>query len=171
MQVTGPWHQIQEFLVSRRTKGCCGLVSKNRKEDVAEVFSRPELPLRWDDFVAWKPTGKRNPKICALLLQNLTSGLDSFIFLDDNPMECNEVAAHCPEVTVVRLPETHSAVAFLQHVWAFDRGATTSADRVRTEQYQRQAHRKRLFRRANSFAEFFERLDLQVHLALRLWIR
>ena len=31
-------------------------------------------------------------------------GLDSFLFLDDNPVECAEVRANCPEVLTLQLP-------------------------------------------------------------------
>ena len=38
------------------------------------------------------------------LAQELNLGLDSFIFLDDNPVECAEVRSGCPEVLTLRLP-------------------------------------------------------------------
>ena len=80
------------------------LVSKNQEQDVAAVFERPETVLRREDFVAWKVNWQPKSANVRALAAELELGLDSFIFLDDNPMECAEVAAHCPQVTVLPLP-------------------------------------------------------------------
>jgi FkbH-like protein len=163
VQVTAEWRKIQEFLLNRKN---CGmlliLVSKNRDEDVAEVFSRPDMTLRREDFAVWKVDWKAKSENLRAAASELALGLDSFIFLDDNPMECAEVAAHCPQVTVMPLPPSGHAVAFLKHLWALDLPSTTSADSDRTEQYLEQAERKRFLASTHSFAEFFEKLELRV---------
>ena len=38
------------------------------------------------------------------MAEELRLGLDSFIFVDDNPVECAEVEANCPQALTLLLP-------------------------------------------------------------------
>lgn len=167
VQVTGEWRRVQEFLQSRKQEGMLlVLVSKNKEEDVAAVFRRSDMILRREDFVAWKVNWAPKSENVRALASELELGLDSFIFLDDNPMECAEVAAYCPPVTVVTLPaQAENASSFLGHVWVFDLPPATSADKGRTEQYRQQAERKQFQASVSSFRKFIEKLELKVELA------
>lgn len=166
VDIAGPWHRIQDFLIGQKRQGMLlALVSKNRFEDVEAVFQRPDMQLRREDFVAWKVNWKPKSENLYELAAELELGLDSFVFLDDNPVECAEVKAHCPAVTVLPLPSPESAASFLKHAWVFDLPPMTSADAKRTEQYRRQAERKQVLSGASSFAEFIQKLELCIELS------
>jgi FkbH-like protein/non-ribosomal peptide synthase protein (TIGR01720 family) len=164
VQVSAEWKVLQEFLRKQKDQGMLlVLVSKNQENDVAEVFRRPDMTLRREDFVAWKVNWTAKSENLRALADELSLGLDSFIFLDDNPVECAEVSARCPGVTVLALPTSQENIpSFLHHVWAFDRPRATSTDKVRTEQYRQQVERKQFQSSATSFAEFISGLNLQV---------
>ena len=89
-------------------------------------------------------------------------GVDSFIFVDDNPVECAEVKAACPEVLTLRLPFDGNIEEFLRHVWAFDRLRMTAEDRQRTMMYRQEADRARFQKEAPAIGEFLAGLDLRV---------
>lgn len=165
VDLSEPWRQIQAFLTEMKDRGMLlALVSKNRSEDAEKVFGRPEMVLQRKDFAGWKVDWKAKSANLLELATELELGLDSFIFVDDNPMECAEVQAHCPAVTVLQLPEPTDAVGFLKHVWAFDLPAATAADSRRTAQYREQAQRKQFMAAGGSYAEFFEKLKLKIDL-------
>ncbi|MEQ1474689.1 MAG: condensation domain-containing protein, partial [Candidatus Acidiferrum sp.] len=90
--------------------------------------------------------------------------MDSFVFLDDNPVECAEVQGNCPAVTTLQLPRAggERIRSFLQHAWVFDRGGATATDEKRTELYREQGERNRFKTAATSFREFIDGLNLQV---------
>ncbi len=98
------------------------LCSKNEESDVWRVFdTRDELLLPRERVVAaainWQPKSQNLRGLAA----RLNLGLDSFVFVDDNPVECAEVRAGCPEVLTIQWPEdTSRALQLLQHVWEFD---------------------------------------------------
>ena len=99
------------------------------------------------------------------LAQELSLGLDSFIFIDDNPVECAEVQANCPEVLSLQLPENPDAIPqFLDHCWAFDYLRVTSEDRKRAELYQQNKLREQLRAQAPSLEDFLAGLELKVNL-------
>lgn len=155
---------LQRILRDRQGEGLLlALASKNREEDVRAAFARPEMILRWEDFVAWKVNWQPKSENLREIADELGLGLESFVFLDDNPVECAEVSSRLPQVAVVNLPtEAASATEALRHVWALDASSRTALDRQRTEQYRQRAERQRWRERTGSFREFIESLQLQV---------
>lgn len=163
----GPAHRsLQEFLVGQTGAGrlVC-LVSKNRPEDVFEVFDHhPDMLLSREHVTAAKIGWNAKSEGLRALARELSLGLDSFAFLDDNPVECAEVRAALPEVLTLELPaEPGEWPSFLEHVWAFDLPRTATAeDATRTDLYRQNALRETLRGRAATLAEFLEELGLEV---------
>lgn len=162
-----PRRALQEFMLARQREGMllC-LASKNNEEDVFETFRvHPEMPLRPEHFVAHRINWDSKAANLAAIADDLDLGLDSFIFVDDNPKECTEVQAGVPEVLALPLPADASVIpVFLKHVWAFDRLRVTAEDRGRTALYAAQAQRNRLERQASSLEEFMASLKLEVRI-------
>ena len=101
-------HRALHALLTRLTESgvlVC-LCSKNEEADVWRVFdTRPDFGLRRDHVVAaminWQPKSQNLRTLAA----RLNLGLDSFVFIDDNPVECAEVRAGCPEVLTLQWPQ------------------------------------------------------------------
>ncbi len=166
IEIDPPRRALQELMVARHAAGMllC-LCSKNNPEDVREVFARrPEMPLRWEHFTAHRLNWSSKAENLRSLAAELGLGLDSFVFVDDNPVECAEVQAACPEVLTVELPEPEQIPRFLHHVWAFDRLRITEDDRRRAEVYRQNRERERLRETSFSLAEFLADLRLEVDL-------
>lgn len=158
---------LQQFIVAQHNAGMLlALCSKNEAADIEEVFRQREMPLRRDHFVSAHINWQRKSENLQALAAELDLGLDSFIFLDDNPVECAEVRAACPEVLTVNLPQdSQEAAALLRHIWAFDRWRITSEDRRRTELYRAQAEREKLRRTAPSLTQFLAGLELKIEIS------
>jgi HAD superfamily phosphatase (TIGR01681 family) len=138
---------LQEFMRAQHDAGMllC-LCSKNQETDVLDVFShRLEMPLRREHFSAcrlnWRPKSENLKSLAA----ELQLGLDSFVLVDDNPLECAEVEANCPEVLTLQLPENIDRVPqFLKHCWVFDHLKLTAEDRRRNQLYRQERKRELL---------------------------
>lgn len=163
-----PRRFLQEFMRRQREMGMllC-LASKNNDDDVVETFRvHPEMPLRLDDFIARRIGWEPKSKSVEALAEELNLGLDSFIFVDDNPTECAELEAHCPEALTLPLPADPEKIpAFLRHVWAFDRLRATREDRERSALYAQEIERGCLEKKSASFEEFLRALELDVRIA------
>lgn len=163
-----PRKALQEFMVGLHDAGMllC-LCSKNNAEDVAAVFDlRPEMPLTRAHIAAgrinWLP---KSANIIALAAE-LRVGLDSCIFIDDDPVECAEVQARCPDVLTLALPADAAAIpTFLAHCWAFDQRESTETDRQRTRLYAQNRQREEL-QAALTFEAFLAELELRVRIAV-----
>jgi FkbH-like protein/FkbM family methyltransferase len=165
VELSAPFLAVQAFAVRLVEAGVlvC-LCSKNEERDVLEVFDRrPEMLLRREHVAAWRVDWRSKSEGIRSLAKELNLALDSFAFVDDNPVECADVAANCPEVLVLRLPgDPPSMTRFLEHVWALDTHALTAEDANRTRMYQDEARRTRYREQAMSLAAFIDGLGLRI---------
>lgn len=168
IELTAGHRALQEFMLRQMQAGMllC-LCSKNNEADVLEVLERrADMPLRRDHLVSWRLNWEPKPANLRSLAEELDLGLESFIFIDDNPLECAAMRARLPEVLTLQLPrEPESFASFLEHVWAFDRARATAEDRARTRLYQQSAERRRHRSQALSLKGFVEGLGLRVAIA------
>jgi FkbH-like protein len=156
---------LQKFLVAQYERGVllC-LCSKNNEEDVHAVFrERKEMPLKMEhvalDRINWKP----KPENLVSMAKELGLGVDSFIFLDDNPVECETMRLLLPDVLTLQLPsEIAEAADFLQRVWAFDRAEATKEDGERTASYKQTRERETLRQSSATLEQFLAGLELKV---------
>jgi FkbH-like protein len=165
--IPAAWKRFQQFMVEQASQGVllC-LCSKNDESDVLDVFEqRPDMVLKRDHLVTWRINWEPKSENIRALAQELNVGLDSFIFLDDNPVECAEVQAGCPEVLTLRLPIDGDIVGFIEHVWAFDHLSVTSEDQQRTAMYKQEIERGRFQKQAMTIEEFLAGLDLQIKIS------
>ncbi|MBK9170917.1 MAG: HAD-IIIC family phosphatase [Bryobacterales bacterium] len=155
---------LQEFALAQREDGALlAMASKNNEQDVLDTFAaHPEMPLRLEHFAAWRINWESKAQNLAELAGELSLGLDSFVFLDDNPRECAEVEDALPEVLCLTLPEPPLLPRFLRHVWAFDRPVVTEEDRLRNAYYSQVQEFGRELKKAESFAQFLAGLQLEV---------
>lgn len=143
------------------------LVSKNNLADAMQVFDEhPEMLLRREHFAAMRVDWEPKEGNLRALAGELNLGLDSFVFLDDNPVERDAVRRALPEVIVPELgsdPSTYEAV--LRSVGAFERFAISAEDADRTRYYADEAQRHELAASADNLEDFLASLDIRVAVA------
>ncbi len=164
IEISHPYRAVQELLVAQQAAGklIC-LCSKNSEHDVDAVFqARGDMPLKSDHVIARRVNWQPKSMNIKSLADELNLGLDSFIFIDDNPVECAEVKAQYPQVLVLHLPPPDEIPRFLKHVWAFDAVTMTEADAKRTEMYRQERARDKFRKTAMSFGDFIKNLQLEV---------
>ncbi len=156
---------LQNFMLDKYNKGMLlAICSKNNEQDVWRVFeNNPGMILKKEHFAAWRINWQPKPENLKALSEELNLGLDSFIFLDDSPVECAAAMKECPSVLAVQLPEDTGAIpAFLSHIWAFDILKVTAEDRSRTQMYLTEKKRQEMQETRPSLQEFIESLQLVV---------
>jgi FkbH-like protein len=156
---------LQNLLIEKTRSGMLlALCSKNNEQDVWEVFEKnPQMLLKKEHFVSWRINWQVKSENIISIARELNLGLDSFIFMDDSPMECAQVMKDCPSVLTIRLPgEVGNIPAFLDHIWAFDVFRVTEEDRNRTEMYVTEKRRQELQDTRPSLEEFIRSLELKV---------
>ncbi len=165
VEVDAPRRALQEFMLAQREAGMllC-LCSKNAESDVAAVFeSNPGMLLRSDHIVASRINWQSKSENLKDLARTLNLGVDSFILVDDNPLECAEVRANCPGALVLELPADAAKIPdALRHMWAFDHWTVTQEDQQRTELYRQELEREQSRSATGDLAQFLRSLDLKI---------
>jgi FkbH-like protein len=168
VEIDSSYRALQEMMVAQHAAGklLC-LCSKNNERDVFEVFARhQDMPLKREHILAWRINWQPKSANVIALANELQLGMDSFIFVDDSPLECADVQARCPEVLTVQLPaQSEQIPRFLQSVWAFDHLKVTETDRQRTELYRQNRQRESLRQEASTLEDFLASLELEIHIA------
>ena len=168
IRLDAPWKVLQEFMRVQAGAGrLLTVCSKNSEEDVREVFAqRLDMPLRHEHFASWRVNWSPKSENIKSIAKELNLGLDSFIFVDDNPVECAEVEANCPGVLTLQLPEDPADIPqFLKHCWAFDVLKVTAEDTRRAQMYRESRQREELRTQAGSLADFITGLNLKIQIA------
>ncbi len=158
------YKDTQRILKKMKEQGVMvAILSKNNVEDVEPVFKHPDMVLQHEDLVAevinWEP---KTVNIRQLAI-NLNIGLDSFVFLDDNPAERERMKAECPEVAVIDFPKDTSqlptvvAKVYDEYFLSLE---VTSEDTKKTAMYRSEAMRKTEMSTAVSMEDFLKKLEM-----------
>jgi FkbH-like protein len=168
VQIDSGRKALQEFVLKQHDAGMvlC-LCSKNDEEDVQAVFeNHPDMLLKPEHILASRINWKPKSENLISLAHELNLALDSFIFIDDDPVECGEVESNCPDVLTIQLPrDTEFLRQFLAHLWVFDHGKVTAEDKNRTALYKENFQRDSVRQQSLTFAEFLEQLRLIVDIS------
>lgn len=140
--------------------------SKNNEADVFEAWEKnPYIVLRKDDFSAWRINWTDKATNIKELADELNIGLDSFVFVDDNPTERELIRQVLPMVSVPEFPtQPYMLPVFFKQLVAdyFKVYSVTDEDRKKTEQYKANACRAQAQKSFADFDKFLESLDLQI---------
>jgi FkbH-like protein len=161
----GPRAVLARRLLQWRAAGVLlVLVSNNDEATIEAVLGRPDALVRAEHFTlisaGWEPKAKRIGDAAHAL--NL--GLDSFLFLDDNPVEVAAVRSAQPEVQCVTCPAAGELESFVSRLWPLVPMALTGEDAARADFYREERSRDAAREQA-SFAEFLGQLALEVDVA------
>jgi len=114
------------------------LVSKNDKSDVENVLKNHQsMILRKQDIAAMKINWNEKSNNIRQLSKDLSLGLNSFVFWDDNPIEREKVRAQLKEVEVIE-PDTDVTgwPKQLLEFKGFSKFIVTKEDGSKTKQYK-----------------------------------
>lgn len=142
------------------------IASKNNLEDAKEVFdTNPNMILKWEDFVLKKINWDLKSQNIEEIANELNVGLDSIVFIDDNPVEREMVKENLPEVVVPEFPaKIDSYEKFIEEVYInyFWKLHITTEDQNKTEIYLQNVARNSL-KKTMSFEDYLKNLDCEVN--------
>lgn len=120
------------------------VVSKNEPADARAPFlENPGMVLRLDDFAAFEAGWISKAGALRRIADQLRLGLDSFVFVDDNPAERELIRQQLPEVEVVDISDDPAGtIAALEAGRWFEAVGLTDDDRARAARYQAEAARR-----------------------------
>lgn len=138
------------------------LASKNNSKDVWDVFkNHPEMVLKKNDIthaeINWDEKWRNIIKIS----KKLSLSLDSFVFIDDNPLEREKIKKFIPEVEVLNMRDD---VSFWQKDILKERFFaninSTKEDKKKTKQYSQKIKFDREKEKTKNNVKFLKNLKI-----------
>jgi FkbH-like protein len=162
------YQALQRALLDLSKRGILlAICSKNNPEDAMEALEHHSgMLLRPQDFAAMRINWSDKAQNLREIAAELNIGIDSLAFLDDNPVERENVRANIPEVTVIDLPEDSiNYAAALRDCPVLERLTLSQEDAQRTALYGAQRERAGAEQTFTSKEDFFRFLEQEAEVA------
>ena len=161
---------LQQEILNLHDRGVIlALCSKNNEADVLEVLrDHPDSLLRERHFAARQINWDDKVTNLRRIAQDLNIGLDSLVFVDDNPFEADFVREQLPEVAVIALPpKAYASYRSLVNASGyFDTLSYTAEDRRKNAMYGENRERRALEAASASLEEYLSKLDIEVEIGV-----
>ena len=164
--------EFQDELLNLALKGTLlAICSKNNEpEALAVLRGHPSMRLKESHFAARRINWQDKVTNIRELAVEMNLGLDSMVFIDDNPAERARIRSELPEVLVPEWPQDpvlfKDALLDLAAVHLM-KVSITGEDRVRTSMYQAQAERRALLESSGGDLEgYYRSLEMTAQIGM-----
>jgi FkbH-like protein len=153
---------FQRYVKDLKRRGVIlAVCSKNEAKNAKEGFSHPDSVLRVEDFSVFKANWGLKPDNIRTAALELNIGLDSMVFVDDDPAERALVARELPEVAVPDVGSDVSKFAeILEHEGYFEVAKVVQDDLSRSSYYSSNAQRSAYQADFRDYGEFLASLEM-----------
>ena len=158
---------FQKFIRELKRRGIIlAVVSKNERSTALLPFKEhPHMVLKEEDISVFLANWDNKADNIRLVQKTLNIGFDSFVFLDDNPVERDIVRKFLPQVVVPELPEDPSMVLqALSGLNLFETASYSEADQRRSGQYREEAQRESTKTHFTDIGDYLISLGMEIRL-------
>lgn len=154
--------EFQSYLkLLKQTGTVLAVNSKNDMQNAIAGINHPDGILREDDFVCIKANWETKDKNLLEMADELSLGIDSFVFLDDNAAERDLVAANLPDVAVPNVEKPEDYILSLDRSGYFETTILSKEDMNKTMQYHAKSEAKKYETQFSNYEEFLESLKMK----------
>ncbi len=158
---------LQSYVRELKSRGVILTVaSKNDFENAKEGFSHPDTVLKYEDFAAFKANWNPKDENIRETALEINIGIDSMVFLDDNPAERELVQQQIPELQV---PNIGSEIS--EFLTILDRSKFFEPTRLSADDFQRPLYyvdnlkRNELKSKFEDYGSFLKSLEMKAEIA------
>jgi FkbH-like protein len=158
---------FQEYCLQLRSRGILlAVCSKNSEAIARQGFEHPDSVLLLDHFSCFKANWEPKHENIKAIASELNIGLNSLVFVDDNPAEREIVSAQLPDVAVPDVGSDVSRfISVLEDGRYFEPVRLSREDLKRAEQYRDNAQRATFQGSFQNYDEYLESLEMSAEVA------
>ncbi len=158
---------FQQYCLALRERGVLLAVCSKNDDAVARTgFTHPDSVLKLEHISCFKANWEPKHENIEAIARELKLGVDSFVFVDDNPAERAIVRAQLPQVAV---PEVGASVsqypAIIDAGRYFEPATLVKEDFQRAAQYAANAQRETQAAKFANYGEYLDSLDMHAEIA------
>ena len=158
---------LQKVVLELRARGVVLAVSSKNEDATARLPFRehPDMLIKESDIAVFQANWQDKASNLKAIAQTLSLGLESLVFLDDNPAERMQVRQALPEVAVPELPRDPACFAnTLIAAGYFEALAFSAEDQQRAAFYQENAKRAAVLSQTTDIGEYLRSLSMEISL-------
>lgn len=154
--------EFQRYLLELKNKGIIlNINSKNDFENAILGLEHPDSILKKDDFVIvkanWQPKSQNMKEIA----NELSLGIDSFVFVDDNPAERLIIERETPQVVSPEIDNVEHYIRILDSGGYFETTELSTEDFQKTEMYHSNLKREELLNSVENYDDYLKSLKMK----------
>ncbi len=166
---TGEAHlHVQRTALELRDRGIVLAISSKNEEATARLpfQEHPDMLIRENHLAVFQANWTDKATNIRAVANALSLGLESMVFLDDNPAERMRVRQDLPEVSVPELPEDPALFArTLIAAGYFEAVTFSQEDQQRADFYQGNAKRAEILTQSADLSSYLKSLRMEIHFA------
>ncbi len=153
---------FQEYCLRLRDRGVLlAVCSKNNDRIARQGFDHPDCVLKLEHISCFRANWSSKPENLRSIATELNLGLDSFVFVDDNPSERALVTADLPEVAVPDVGSDPAAYpSLIEAARLFEQVSFSPEDRNRATLYRAETRRVSAAADCLSYADYLDSLHM-----------
>ncbi|MDB3983140.1 HAD-IIIC family phosphatase [Candidatus Pelagibacter sp.] len=160
------FYELQSYFKMISNKGILmAIVSKNEKKNVLEGLKSKKNILNFSDFVTSRINWKDKSENILSIAKELNLGVESFVFIDDNPFERDLVKKKLPEVSVPDIgssPENYIKIINDFNFFNIN-SKTLKEDLHRSSMYKAEQIRKKIKIKNTPIKNFLKSLKIEIN--------
>lgn len=161
------YQDFQRYLKALQQRGVLLAVASKNEESIARAaLAHPDNLLKAEDFVAFKANWEPKPENLQAIAREANIGMNSLVFVDDNPVERALVSQQLPDVSVPEIgDDVTEYIRILDQAALFETPSLSQDDLRRAGQYQHNAQRESRQGQFASYEDFLKSLQMRAEIA------
>jgi len=135
--------------------------SKNDEENAFLGLEHPDSSLSTEDFTIIKANWDSKDQNITKIADQLSLGVDSFVFVDDNPAERILVSSQIPGISVPEIGAVENYIRLIDKSGFFESTTMTEDDMARGQMYRQNAQRTNQEKSFTNYGEYLKSLDMK----------
>ena len=160
------YSEFQSYIKEHKDRGILlSINSKNDEDNALSGLNRPDSVLKPDDFLSIKANWENKDKKILEIAAELNIGIDSLVFIDDNPVERDRVASQVPDVKVPIMSDPAQYIHILDRSGYFEATNLSAEDAQRTSMYRENVARQKAQNAFADYNEYLKSLNMKAEIA------
>ena len=157
---------FQEYCLSLQKRGILlAVCSKNNAETATQGFEHPDSILKLEHISCFKANWEPKHENIQAIADELNLGVDSFVFVDDNPAERSLVEAQIPGIAVPDIGDDVSRfAAIIEEGHYFEAVSMSEEDLSRASLYRSNSERSKLEATFANYGEYLNSLKMSAEI-------
>lgn len=156
------FYEFQKYLKNLQQIGVVLTVnSKNDVENALAGLNHPNGVLKPNDFVQIKANWNPKDQNLIEMANDLSLGIESFVFVDDNPAERELVSARIPEIEVPKMDRVENYICILDHGGFFETTVLSEEDIDKTKKYRAKTEARQQMALFENYEEYLKSLRMK----------